>query len=464
MMASEMFAAEKIKISLHGFVTLEVVGLDMKDDSDPVFDDAVAKRFFDGDEDQPNQKRMKTKPSLASVIREVVMVNFLENFCSALEPMLRRVVSEEVENGVRLISCMRSISRSPSLKIQAADHEQTSSLQLIFSKGLSLPIFTGTKIVDINNNPLQILLVDAKGGDMKIPTSLPHWIKVEIVVLDGDFDRPEFTWNKEEFDNKIVKERAGKRPLLTGELNITMRDGIVTVGEIEFTDNSSWIRSRKFRLGARVVAQGNSQNVRICEAMTEPFIVKDHRGELYKKHHPPALEDEVWRLEKIGKDGAFHRKLSSQGIKTVQDFLKLFSIDSSKLRKILGVGMSDKMWEVTLGHAKTCTLGSKLYRHCGHNYTLILNPICEIVKLEIGGQLYFAPDLKSMNTPYITNLIKDAYARWNSLEEVHEPALLTQGDMVVGEQQTQIMSFMGHSQSLITDGSSGGDGGAYDWF
>ncbi|KAL2482054.1 Protein SAR DEFICIENT 1 [Forsythia ovata] len=426
------------------------------------------KRFSDEDQDQPNQKRMKTRPSLVSVIRDVVKVNSLEYICSTLEPMIRRVVSEEVENGVKLI-CMKSISRSPSMKIQAADHEKPSALQLIFSKRLSHPIFTGTKIVDIDNNPLQILLVDSTAAEhAKAPTSLPHWIKVEIVVLDGDFDRPELTWNKEEFDKKIVKERSGKRPLLTGgELNIMMRDGIAVVGDIEFTDNSSWIRSRKFKLGARVVSQGNSQSVRICEAMTEPFVVKDHRGEVYKKHHPPTLEDEVWRLEKIGKNGAFHRKLSSHGINTVQDFMKLFTIEPSKLRKILGDGMSDKMWEVTSGHAKTCTLGSKLYRYCGPSYTLILNPICQIVKLEVDGRVYFARDLKTIQTSYVANLIKDAYIEWNSLEEVHETALLTQGDMMIGhdpnEQQTVIRSYMGHSQSLITDESSGGDGGAYDW-
>ncbi|KAL2465151.1 Protein SAR DEFICIENT 1 [Abeliophyllum distichum] len=428
----------------------------------------AAKRLFDEDQDQPNQKRMKTRPSLVSVIREVVMVNFLENFCSTLEPMIRRVVSEEVDNGVRLI-CMRSISRSPSLKIQAADHEQPTALQLIFSKRLSLPIFTGTKIVDIDNNPLQILLVDSTAaGHAKIPTSLPYRIKIEIVVLDGDFDRPELTWKKEEFDKKIVRERSGKRPLLAGrELNIMMRDGIAVVGDIEFTDNSSWIRSRKFKIGARVVSQGNSQSVRICEAMTEPFVVKDHRGELYMKHHPPALEDDVWRLEKIGKNGAFHRKLSSHGINTVQDFLKLFTVEPSKLRKILGDGMSDNMWKVTLGQAKTCNLGSKLYRYCGPSYTLILNSICQIVKLEVDGRVYFTHDLKTIQTSYVANLIKDAYMEWNSLEEVHETALLTQGDMMIGhdpnEQQRVIRSYMGHSQSLITDGSSGSDGGAFGW-
>jgi Calmodulin binding protein-like len=42
---------------------------------------------------------------------------------------------------------------------------------------------------------------------------------------------------------------------------------------------------------------------------------------MYKKHHPPVLDDEVWRLEKIGKDGAFHKRLKKQNIKTVKDFV-----------------------------------------------------------------------------------------------------------------------------------------------
>lgn len=47
------------------------------------------------------------------------------------------------------------------------------------------------------------------------------------------------------------------------------------------------------------------------------------------------LHDEVWRLEKIGKEGAFHRKLSAERIKTVQHFLKLAVINIVKLRKVL---------------------------------------------------------------------------------------------------------------------------------
>lgn len=55
---------------------------------------------------------------------------------------------------------------------------------------------------------------------------------------------------------------------------------------------------------------------------------------MYKKHYPPALGDDVWRLEKIGKDGTFHKKLISHGIETVQDFLKLANIDPHKIRRV----------------------------------------------------------------------------------------------------------------------------------
>lgn len=424
----------------------------------------AAKRLFDdSDNDHSEQsipKRIKTtKPSFASVIKEVVTLNFFENFCSALEPMLRRVVNEEVENGLR--RNLRSLTKTPSLRIQAID--ELPSLQLIFSKKLLLPIFTGSKITDIDCNHLQIVLVDTKGVG-KVPTFLPYSVKIEIVVLDGDFPAGDSeNWTNEEFDKHIVKERTGKRPLLAGELNATMRDGLCSFGDIEFTDNSSWIRSRRFRLGAKVV-QGTSaagQGVRIRPAMSESFVVKDHRGELYKKHYPPALHDEVWRLEKIGKDGAFHRKLAAQGVNTVQDFLKLNVIDSQKLRKILGIGMSEKMWEVTLKHAWTCDMGTKLHVYRGSNHIIILNPVCQVVKAVINGQNYVLRDLTMMHKAYIEKLVKDACANWKSLEEiegqVNETALLTMGelgDQYPNHQQPKMGSSYQGGQALLIDGST----------
>ena len=43
--------------------------------------------------------------------------------------------------------------------------------------------------------------------------------------------------------------------------------------------------------------------------------------------------DEVWRLEKIGKDGAFHKRLSSENINTVKDILILLYMDATKALK-----------------------------------------------------------------------------------------------------------------------------------
>lgn len=55
---------------------------------------------------------------------------------------------------------------------------------------------------------------------------------------------------------------------------------------------------------------------------------------MYKKHYPPALHDDVWRLEKIGKDGSFHKRLNKAGIFTVEDFLRLVARDQQSLRNV----------------------------------------------------------------------------------------------------------------------------------
>ncbi|KAF4400855.1 hypothetical protein G4B88_004398 [Cannabis sativa] len=370
----------------------------------------AGKRFINGsksDQDLPPEIRNKRpKFSLASVVEEVVLVNSFHNLFSSLEPLLRRVVNEEVEDVLRRTT--RSFTRSPSLRIQALE---PSSLQLVFTKNPLGKLFTGSKIQDVDGNPLEIQVVD-KNGDQMVPFSLPHPAKVEIIVLDGDFPARDDSWTRDQFDKNIVKERAGKRPLLHGDLTVTLRDGKATIGEIEFTDNSSWIRGRKFRIGARILTGKNSQGLRVREALTEPFVVKDHRGELYKKHYPPNLEDEVWRLEKIGKDGAFHRKLAAENIHTVQDFLKLSVVDTQKLKNILGIGMSERMWEMTLKHAKTCVMGNKMYIYrVDHHSTIFLTPICQLLKAEINGEVYGSKELDN-------NLVILAWVRRNTTTRV----------------------------------------------
>ena len=64
--------------------------------------------------------------------------------------------------------------------------------------------------------------------------------KLDIVVLEGDFNNEdEEGWTEEEFDSHVVKEREGKRPILTGDLQVTLKEGVGTIGELTFIDNSS---------------------------------------------------------------------------------------------------------------------------------------------------------------------------------------------------------------------------------
>ena len=103
--------------------------------------------------------------------------------------------------------------------------------------------------------------------------------KLNVVVLEGDFnEEADDDWTKEHFESHEVKEREGKRPLLTGDLQVILKEGVGTLGDLTFTDNSSWIRSRKFRLGVKVAA-GSCAGIHVREGKTEAFAVKDHRGE-----------------------------------------------------------------------------------------------------------------------------------------------------------------------------------------
>lgn len=364
------------------------------------------------DESNSDEKRQKV-PALKEAVLDVLKMNRVQTLLGALEPLVRRVVKEEVEAALKkhLVSMTRQCSKQI--------HPSASrNLQLKFSSKLCLPIFTGTRIEGEDCSTLKINLIDSLTAQI-VDSGLESSMKIEIVVLEGDFEE-DGNWTIDYFKNNIVRERQGKRSLLTGDVVLELKGGIGVVDEISFTDNSSWTRSRKFRIGARVV-DGYFDGVRVCEAITEPFIVKDHRGELYKKHHPPALSDEVWRLEKIGKDGAFHKRLSSASINTVKDFLTMLSFDSLRLKNILGNGMSAKMWETTVEHARTCVRPSQLHVYANRNVergiekSIVFNIVGEVVGVISQQQLTPVCGLSESEKAEAQNLVKHAFNNWNDV-------------------------------------------------
>lgn len=357
--------------------------------------------------------QLKKQRPMIGAMREVMGVQFVQRHLPKLEPFLRRVVQEEVSKA--LCRFVHSAPR-PNGRIRTGDSRP---YRLHFQNSLPQTLFTGSRIEAEGKMPLQIVITDTNLN--KIITSGPLSLaKIEILVLDGDFGSDDQSeWTEKEFSDSILREREGKRPLLTGELAITLNNGVGYLGDAVFTDNSSWIRSRKFRLGARLL-QSKCNEVSIQEAISRPFWVKDHRGELYKKHHPPSLDDEVWRLEKIGKDGAFHKRLVDNGINTVQDFLKQLVMDPERLRTLLGNGMSNKIWEATIEHAKECVLEDKHYLYCnGEGATLLFNSIYELVGAMLDNSLYPLDDLTASQKILVNKLKQIAYKHPEQIIELN---------------------------------------------
>lgn len=165
--------------------------------------------------------------------------------------------------------------RSPPPRIQGPEGR---TLQLQFKTRMPPHLFTGAKVEGEQGAAIHVVLLDHSTGTV-LQTGPESAAKLNVVVLEGDFnEEADDIWTKEHFENHEVKEREGKRPLLTGDLQITLKEGVGTLGDLTFTDNSSWTRSRKFRLGVKI-SPGYCEGIRICEAKTDAFSVKDHRGE-----------------------------------------------------------------------------------------------------------------------------------------------------------------------------------------
>ncbi|CAM0872834.1 unnamed protein product [Alopecurus aequalis] len=405
--------------------------MDLKRVLDVVEEEVVV----DGDEEElasPDAKRRRTL--LHSSMQEAIGAQYMQKHLPKLEPFLRRVVQEEVHNVL-----IRHIDSANRLPLQLKTSSKRYKLQ--FQGNLPQTLFTGNRVEAENKQPLRIVLTDV-ANNQAITSGPLSSMKVELLVLDGDFNADErLEHTEKEFSESIVFEREGKRPLLSGEVVIVLEKGVASVRDISFTDNSSWIRSRKFRLGARM-SRASSVEERVQEAVSNPFLVKDHRGEVYKKHHPPALADDVWRLEKIGKDGVFHKKLADFGIHTVQDFLRNLVMDQYELRGLLGSGMSNKMWESTVDHARECVLDDKLYSYCsGHGIILLFNCIHEIIGVVVGSHCFSLNALTATQKELVVKLQQDAYKFPNRIVEFKvqsQPAETAQAPPMPGPASTQI--------------------------
>jgi hypothetical protein len=337
-----------------------------------------------------------------------------------LENFIREVVRDVVERKVQ----ERQLS---SEKVnEGGIISEARYLELCFINNHKLPdtVFTKTSIIS-KDEPLQIALVDVRSKSIVNEGPFSS-TKIEICALDGEFGScGNEDWTQTQFNDNILRERDGKEPLLVGNQRIiTLENGVAFISKIMFTDNSRWLRGKKFRFGVKAMQNGE----KIKEGRSQPFRVKDNRGESYQKHYPPYLNlnDDVWRLKKIAKEGKFHKRLSSEGIHTVKDLLKLLIINESSLHKMFGK-IPKKSWLAIIEHAKSCVVNDyKLYRYLiSGQIMLIFNAIYKLVGVTFDEQNYYLPETL---TPSLKNIVEigkqNAYENVNNnLEPIDEAFL-----------------------------------------
>ncbi|KAH1079162.1 Calmodulin-binding protein 60 D [Glycine max] len=362
------------------------------------------------------------KQTSISGLRNVINALWMSDHSAYLENFLRRVVSEVVEQKFE-----DQAHLFPRKRVGEAGISGAKPFKLCFINKLPETIFTRSSIIAEDKSPLQIVLFDVRTQSVVNDGPLSS-LKIEICVLDGEFgSQGSEDWTEEEFNSNILREREGKEPLLIGERFASLKNGVGCIPKIAISDNSRWLRSRRFSIGVKVV-QPTSNGEKIQEGRSKPFVVKDNRGESYKKHYPPYLKlnDDIWRLKKIAKEGKIHKQLSSRGIHNVKDLLRLYITNEPSLYEMFG-NIPKKSWLVITEHAKACVIDDyQLYSYHSQELQigLLFNSIYILVGVTFDWQNYYSPDTLTPREKHLVEIVKQqAYKNVNNLELINDTKL-----------------------------------------
>ncbi|CAL4891792.1 unnamed protein product [Urochloa decumbens] len=354
--------------------------------------------------------RMKTTEGLFG-FRRSMEGEFMGMFLPVFGSMLRKVVSEEVEKAM-----FRQFSAPAAPPRLLVDWNQRPRYHLVFLNGLK-PVYTMTKLEPDEGTAIKVAMVERlENNQMKIVRFGPlSSVRVEVVALHGNFNaKSEECWSPEEFNKHIVSGREKSAQLLTGNLTLKLNGGEALLENAIFTDNSSFTSTKMFRLGLRLV---NPSGERVLEGATKPFRVKERRVEGFEKHYPPLLDDEVWRLKKIGKIGAYHQALSDNGIDSVKKFLQAYMKDEQKLIKIFNK-MPQSTWKSIIDHAMTCKFGDSLYLYevKEKDAGLFFDEIYQIVGVKFGGCYKPIDHLNQIEKNLVDSLKQVAYQNIDGIQ------------------------------------------------
>ncbi|KAK1357812.1 Calmodulin binding protein-like [Heracleum sosnowskyi] len=340
---------------------------------------------------------------------ELLIVRTLERvIVPVMGDLVRKVVKEEIElvqeNVMRCIPC--------SLSTQGSTCEPRRCLHLML-QNVKSPVRTSSKIEGEGGTSIKVALVDSLSGEV-VKTGPEAAAEVEILVLKGDYSGHEGCNGKlEDFNNRIVREMEGKKSLLQGTTTLKLKQGISSIDNISFTQNSHWMRNSKLCLGARAV--NFFPGITIEPAKTESFDLKDNRTKAYAKKDVPSLLDKVSRLRHIGKGR--RTRLKDNSIYTVKDLLVLLNTNPQRLQKILKVRF--KIWEEITDHAKTCIIDEEVYMYIDRNLQQksgvvfdVIGQVKGVLKESQYLPMNMLPDTEQKNAQ---KLVVSAFNQWEDV-------------------------------------------------
>ncbi|KAM0899677.1 hypothetical protein ACQ4PT_021184 [Festuca glaucescens] len=348
-------------------------------------------------------------PNMLRALLADQLADFHRTSMVSMEDMIRSVRQTEMQqpqaaahpNGVCQPSSSRAISEGLP---ETGGSSGVVRLRFVDADRPKDPLFTGGPVKWQNGGSPKVAIFRNQkkitGGDLSK-------LQVEILPVYADFftERGHEDFTEEEFKNQIHRYKGNEVVLTT----VNLRNGEADLGSIIFKDSSY---RQKLRLTARVKRQ--DLTVRVQEAITDPFVVKDRRSELNAKSNVPSKGDAIHQLKKISQKGKHWIALTGKNITTVKHLLRQYHKDKSGLQKL--TGMKKEAWSTMINHATTCDPGDEIYSYRVAEGELFFNDFYYLVGMMINGLYVPVKDLEKFPQHKVNNWKISAYEKFEERE------------------------------------------------
>ncbi|KAL7616264.1 calmodulin-binding protein 60 A [Lactuca sativa] len=342
--------------------------------------------------------------------REDELKKMLSSIPHQLRPQFDQWFRIAVKEAIEL-----SHKNQDTTSMQSEDKSESRSLELRFSNSIIPTLFTGDHIQAIGGVPLEVTLVESRTKEA-VKSGPEASGKVEILVLEAEVDG--VTGEDVKNNSILVRHMEGSRSSRVDNLCLNLIQGAAILPMVSFVRNDKWMKNSKLRLGAKFV--NNSNGVRVKEAKSGSFLLKDRRTKAYAKHYIPSLHDEIWRLRKVDRHGCLAKNMEKAEIITVGDFLVHLFRQTQRLKEIFDHSNHAKSWRITVEHARECPAKLQYCSSFDPKTRVFFNVSGEVLGLFKDKSFLSSDKLTQTQKEAAKNLVISAFENWGDVIHVEQ--------------------------------------------